>query len=176
MGEQIIRYDSDEAAVLKTVEAWVTNDGILFKEEARARYHGCTHKVCECGELMPKYKTICDVCSDSKSDERYFKRPFIEWDMVTPVFDGDTFLFSSEEVEDYLAENELEPEDLRLVLCEPNSFYEISDGYWEDIMPEDGDGELPKVLREKLDELNAVIGTLKPCSWGHGKYRTEYKR
>jgi len=63
-------------------------------------------------------------------------------------------------------------EDLRLVLCDSNEFSEIDGSQWEDIMPEDSEGDLPKELQSALDALNVVIKSLPPASYSPSRFRT----
>ncbi len=180
METKTIILDTDEAAASqKTVTGWVSRNGRFYgKDEQLARWDGCTHKVCEkCGNQHEKTWTCCENCRRKNALERYQKYPFKEWDGKEPVcmFDGDKYFFSEEDIEMYLEDNEeLQPEDLRLVICEPNYAHEISEDWWADDLPEDG--EMPKALSDKIDELNKFIKTLPPLSYSPGKVRTEYTR
>jgi len=68
----------------------------------------------------------------------------------------------------------MKPEELMLVICEPNYPRQIDSSIWEDDLPEDG--EITKELQAKLDEVNELIKILPPLSWSPSKVRTEYKR
>ena len=69
------------------------------------------------------------------------------------------------------------PEELQLMMCEeaflPQIDYiqQVADS---DIVWEGWDGSLPKIIEEKLKELNEVIKAQKSFSWTEGKYRTTY--
>lgn len=145
--------------------------------EARARKELSTHIKCECGNTYEK-KSYCSPCADKRSRENYFKKPFMEWDGEVPVCYDDTFFFDIDSIEEYLEENELEPEDLRLVICKPNHFWEISEDYWSDIFPENWDSiaDGNKKFSEKLEEFNKFIREQPAFSWGESHYRTEYRR
>lgn len=168
----------EDAAELKTVTGWVTADGRFFgKEERLARYHGCTHKVCECGKLMEKAWTLCESCRARKSRERYNAMPFKEWDGETPVVisGDDHYFFNEDDIEEYCDDQEIQPEDLQLIICEPNRLFEINEGHWEDVLPED-DYSFPKEVTIALEALNKAIRESKPVSWSPGKYRTTYTK
>lgn len=175
--EKIILDSSNEAAQLKTVTGWVSSTGRFFTDERLARYDGSTHSACECGNLMKRSWTKCDSCRSVSNQEKYKAMPFKEWDMKTPlvIFYDDKYFFDADEIEEYLEEHELKDEDLQLVICEPNYLSTIDSGNWEDVLPVDGDGELPKEVEKALGELNKIIEKAEPISWSEGKYRTEYK-
>lgn len=174
--QKIIMYDSPEAATYKTgLEGWVTTSGQFSgqywgKDEHMARWSGCTHTVCQCGNVHPKVSTLCDSCRAKKDAERFDAMPVVEWDEVTPVvvFNDDRYFFDLESVLDYMAD--LEPNsDLRLCLCGPIRLHYVSEDNWCDDLPEDG--ELPDAVQAKLDELNAAIKEAGPVSWTEGSQR-----
>jgi len=170
-----ILYDSDEAASIKTLTGWVSRTGRYWgKDEHMARWDGCTHKLCECGNEMMKGYTICETCRSKKAIEAYDKMPFKEWDGKTPLvlFNDDQYFFHEEDIEIYLDDNELKPEDLRLMICEPNYLSPVNPDIWSDIWPEDHD--LPKEVDEALSKLNEVIKKQKPFSWSEGRFKTSY--
>lgn len=112
--------------------------------------------------------------------KNYESKPFKEWDGITPLclYDDSKFFFSEDDITDYLYEDDADPiaaEDLMLMICEPNYYPQIRyEDYVEDIMPEDWDGDFPKELEKRLIEINEFIKTMKPCSWGEGRFRTSY--
>ena len=82
---KIILYDSDEAAKFVTgISGWVDRRGVFFGDshdsEDVARYSGCTHRCCSCGNVMEKYHTKCAVCREREATERYKKREKKDWD------------------------------------------------------------------------------------------------
>jgi len=170
--EKIILYDSPEAAQPITLSGWQSSDGFFFREESMARYRGCTHKICECGKPMSKFYTKCEGCRYVSLQDKYNKLEYKEWDGTTPVciYDTDIYFFDEDAIGDYCDDNECESKDLMLVLCIPNYPSQIEPDIWEDIIPEDGD--IPKALQDKLDELNKFIQTLGPLSWSQGNKRT----
>lgn len=174
--EELVVLDTDDAAAeKKTVTGWVSRTGIFYgQNEDMARYAGCTHKKCSCGNIMTKGWTKCDVCRAIKTRERYDALPFEEWDGKKPLctYDGDQYFFNESDIDDYCEEHEIESKDLMLVICSPNFPRQISSEYWADALPEEGD--IPKELQAKLDELNIFIGTLGPLSYSPSGIRTEY--
>lgn len=175
--EKKILYNSPEAAQIKTVTGWVSSDGrFCGQDENMARYAGCTHINCECGGEAKKGWTKCDSCRAKASTARYEAYPFEEWDGVKPLveYDCDTYFFSEDDIETFLEEGELKPEDLRLVIASPNYAHEITSEYWQDSLSEDG--EIPEEFQKKLDELNEFIKTLAPLSYSPSKIRTKYER
>lgn len=180
--EKVIMYDSPEAAIYRTdIKGWVSANGLFYGDgesgERAARYDGATHRKCEECTVVIKNRsyTVCDSCLRKRRQIKYNNMPFKEWDGGTPLvlFDDDKYFFDEESILDYAEDCEMKPEGLMLVICEPNHYGFISDDYWEDVLPEDG--EVDDALRKKVDELNEFIKTLPPASWSAGKFRTSYK-
>lgn len=172
--DNIIPYDSPEAASRKTVTGWVSRRGVFYGDlEGTARYDGCTHRPCEtCGSLTPKGYLLCTICRSLKVESHYASAPKAPWD-------GTGFLYS-ERLEVYTAAPEefletaneggeitLTMADLRLYLCEPKLCHEIDpNDYYYDLLPEDG--EVPNAVQTAFDELNAKLRAItEPCSWWH---------
>ncbi|GAB3988011.1 hypothetical protein GCM10028807_09650 [Spirosoma daeguense] len=175
--EEVVLYDSEEAAKEITVKGWVSRTGHFYgKDENAARYDGCTHKLCQCGKQMERRWLKCSDCRAKQDEECYNALPFEEWNGSDALYSQthDRYFFDEDSLIEYCEENEVTPDDLRLVLCEPNEYSTIDSEHWSDIMPEDGDGELPKELQEALDNLNAVIEKLPPCSYSPTNIRTSY--
>jgi hypothetical protein len=77
--QEMVLYDSPEAAQFVTgISGWVNRHGMFYGNgkdaEDMARWSGCTHKKCECGNIMEKRWTMCDVCRERNSIERYKDR------------------------------------------------------------------------------------------------------
>lgn len=172
--KEIILYTDDKAAKPHTMQGWVSSDGFFYKEEAMARYRGCTHKICECGKPMEKLYTKCSECRHKSAVERYQSLPFKEWDGVESVCTsgGDRYFFSEEELIDWMNDEGIT--EIDLLFCEGNNYQEIDSSYWSDVMHDDQD-ELPKKMQEAIDALNKVISELPPASYSPGKIRTSYK-
>lgn len=177
--EKIIKYESEEAATYKTgLEGWVSGGRFFGKDEHMARWHGCTHLKCSCGNYVKKGWTKCLSCRHKGEVERYQAMQYKEWDGVEPVctLNGDKYFFSEADLIDYI--NDLDdPEDtINLIICEPLEWRQLESDYWSDVMPDDGDrdGELPKELQDAVDSLNKILNTLSPPSYQPGKIRTSY--
>ena len=173
--EIILRTD-DKAASLQTVTGWVSRNGNFYgKDERLARYDGSTHSLCECGKITRGKSWLkCGDCIDKASNERFKNLEFKEWDGKTPlcIHASDKYFYDTDDIEDYLEENGLNMDDIDLVICEPNYFTEITGEQWDEILPENSGGEIPKELKNKLKEFNEFISKLPPISWSEGKFRT----
>src|SRR6187402_1772068 len=99
--------------------------------EKTAIYKLTTHIECDCGNVYAR-NSYCSFCASKREKESYFKKPFKEWDGETAIciHNDDTYFWDEESIVDYIEENELESEDLRLVICEPNHLHEIDIEYF----------------------------------------------
>jgi len=173
--EKIIEYKSDEAAKPATVSGWISSKGFFFREEAMARYDGCTHRRCDCGGLAEKYYTKCATCRAKGYMERYYAMPAKAWDGKAMLFADtlDEYFSTPDEAEERAAElndGDDSPEGLRLIICEPVYARQLDADYFCDDLPEDG--SLPVNVQEAIDEFNkAIAGTV--LSWQPGKHRLE---
>ena len=177
--ENVIVLDTDDAAAkLTTITGWVSRTGrFYYKDERLARYDGCTHKKCECGNLMSKNYTKCDACISKMKMDRYNSLPLGTWDGESPVCDyfGDKYFFDGiEEIVDYLEDENISPEDLHLVLCKPNYLGELTSEYWDGILPEEG--SFPKELDDKINEFNKFITTQPPISYSPSNVRIDIEQ
>ncbi len=182
--EKIVMYDAPEAArkVVMMLDGkelshgYLSIDNFFYNDESMARYRSCTHKKCECGEIMSKNRTICKKCSDRKIADKYLIMPFKEWDgnCMVCLYDDDKFFRDDADFLEWCEEEEQTPDNIRLVICEENRLTTIDSDIWSDIMPEDGDGELPKEVQLALDKLNEAIKAAPPVSYSAGKFRTHY--
>lgn len=179
--EKIIMFDSEEAATFKTgLSGWVSSRNHYFGNgrdaEKNARNDGSTHKLCDCGAIIRGGYSWCDSCNSRKSRERYEKLQEVEWDGITMLADWheDRYFRDEDEVLEYCENNDVAPEELRLVLCEENHYTEVDVSAIapEDQCPEDWDGDLPVTIQEALDNLNKIIREYKkPFSWGGSNKR-----
>jgi len=112
MENKIILSSDDYAASLQTLTLWVSRHGRVYNNEQTARYDGCTHRKCDCGNLVEKHWLKCDECRAKTGVEKYRAMPFKEWDGKTPLclFDTDTYFFSSDDIDYYCEENEIAEE------------------------------------------------------------------
>lgn len=169
--ENVILYDSPEAASIQTVTGWVASNGQFWgKDEHMARYVGSTHKVCEKNPAHGTHKnhTWCEVCQAERRQVKFDAMDRKPWDGTSPVviFDTDTYFFDEDAVRDWLIDNDIKPEDARLVYCTPNMASEVDGDHWCDDLQEDG--ELSANLEAALEELNKVIRAEPPLSWSEG--------
>jgi hypothetical protein len=182
MGEKIIMYDDpsiirkvdmvDETGKVISV-GYLSNDNLFYNDADMARYRSCTHKTCECGKPMKKFYLRCDECRAKATIGRYNDLPYEEWNGVTPLatYDGDEYFFDIDDIEWFCEEHEMEPHELRLVICEPNRFRLVTSDYWDDIWPENLE-HLPKEIEDALETFNTVLKNANPLSWQQGKTRT----
>ena len=181
MSAEMILPDDPRAAERKQLWLWVSRTGEAYSDDSTgeriARYDGSTHSRCDgCGSPCEKSRIRCVSCQKKTDDERYAALPFQEWDGDTPlaIFGSDDYFFDLDDVEMYCDTHDCAPEDLQLVLCNPNNLSEIDSDYWCDDLPEDGD--LPPEIEKALAALNSTIREYgKAVSWFPGKIRTQVK-
>ena len=172
--------DSNAARFVENIKGWVDINNRFWgnnpDSEHMARYSSCTHLKCECGKSMTKGWTKCDECRNKAEIERYYKLPFEEYtgEMVYSEFANEYFR-DADEIEQYCEDNDVGAKDLRLLLCKPIYFGQIDSEYWNDVLPDDSEGELPIELQTTIDMLNEVIKKMPPASYFPDKIRTEYK-
>jgi hypothetical protein len=182
MTDKIIMWDSDEAAKFVTVKGWLSSKGHFYNDEDIARYDGCTHKVCGCGNTMDKHRVICTDCEENRKIEIYNNLPRKIWDCEECVyslkhdkwfvFEDDIFLFLDNdiELEEFLNLSSLS--ELQLIFGVPDYAHSI-DPYnmYADIMPEDED-ELPQEIIDAFNELNDTLQAYKtPLSYHYPPLR-----
>ncbi len=177
-----ILYHSDEAARFVTgMSGWVDSLGRFWTTEHVARSMGCTHNICGCGKEKTIGRKKCESCQSQSYQKYYLNKPFKEYD-GTPCFiwNDDKFFWDESDILEWVEDFDPEdrPREVDLIVCEEAKFPQVD--YVDilcnsDITPEDWEGELPKAIQEKLDELNKVIRETKPIWWVQGKYRTTYK-
>ncbi len=175
--EPIVLYTDDNAAEKITLTGWISRNRKFYnQDEHMARWDGCTHMICDCGNSMKKSYTKCEECIMKKNKKIRDELPIEEWDGVVMIFDdaSEKYFSDMEEIGEYLADNDLDTEDLDLYLCTPNYVSEINSENWADDLPEDQE-DLPKELQQKLDEFNKFISESKIIlSWSPSKVRTNY--
>lgn len=179
--EKQILYDSESAArFVDNIKGWVDNRNRFYgnnpESEHMARWSSCTHTKCECGEIVSKGHLKCGKCREKSEIENYNKLEYKEYDgSLVYSYYADKYFYDSDEIEAYCFDEEIKPAVLRLVFCEPQMFRQVDSDYWEDVLPEDLEGELPTELQKALDNLNKVIETLPPASYFPGNTRTIFK-
>jgi hypothetical protein len=166
--EQVVLYDSPEAASIATVTGWQARTGEFWgNNEHMARWCGSTHKRCDgCGAVIAK-SSWCTPCRDAKQREKFAAFQRRPWDGAEPLhlFDTDTYFFSAEVLSDYCQDHGVKPEELALVFCKPNCATPV-DPYdiYQDLLGEDL--EVPDAIASAFDVLNAAISACRePLSW-----------
>jgi len=166
-----IDYHSPEAASIQTVSGWVSRTGHFWgKDEHMARYDGSTHRVCKENPEhgVHEKNAWCEKCRAERMDAKFAAMPRREYD-GTPivVFDSDTYFFDADDLISWLLDNDIKPEDARLVFCKPNYASPIDPNeHFSDDLPEDG--EVSATLAAAFDVLNKVIEAEGPLSWNEG--------
>ena len=178
MSNELIHFDSPEAAQLVTVTGWRSRNGHFYgpgdSAEQTARYNGCTHRACErCGKPARKSYLICDECRELAAVEKYNARPRAEWNGSDMLYSegAERWFNDIDELRDYCEDNDATPEALRLVISEPVLAKPIDPNeHYCDELPEDG-GDLPAEIEEAFAHLNRVINACTtPLSWAPGQF------
>jgi len=166
--KQVVMMDSSEAATFRTVEGWVSRDGMFFgSDERTARYSGCTHRMCEsCGAVVPKNYLKCTDCTAKIRTARYLAFPIVEWTGEYAMeFGADEYFADEDAALEYCEDNDIDPSALQLVATEPVYATEVdAEDYCSDDIPEDG--ELPAEIVDAFAVLNASIRACRvPLCW-----------
>lgn len=126
---EVIPFESDQAASIKTFSGWVDREGQYFGNNERgARYSGCTHIRCaDCGTLVEKEQGICcHACAGKRRKKAHAKLPREVWNGADMLYsqEFDVCFHSKSDIEDFIdgysSEFALKLEDLCLVICTPN--------------------------------------------------------
>ena len=174
---ECVLITSEKAAKFVTnIEGWVDRHGRFWgKDEDLARWSGCTHVLCkECGTVIPKEGwTVCADCREMKKVQEYELRERKQWDGETPVYSEtlDKYFFDGDDLQLHLEDYGGTIEALRLVICDPLELPEITEEFFCDDLPDEG--EVPSDVLQAMDELNRVIAEQDPVSWAPGKYAVE---
>lgn len=171
--DEVITYDSPEAAQYVTVSGWIDRQGYFRgDDEHLARYSGCTHRACTaCGALIRKDRTLCVPCGESIAKAAYKQANVAMWDQNSPIYSEklDQYFNYLEDICFYLEDHTDTIEDLRLYLCEPIYIRELDTDYWYDDLPDEK--ETPYYLQLAVDNFNAEIeeNLKEPLSYYPGK-------
>ena len=182
--ENIVMYDSPEAAIRVDMPGWKSRLGHFYpgdnaSSEHGARWSGCTHMTCECGNVYEKGRVRCDSCQAKIDSDKYYALPVADWDEVTPVcsYGDDRYFFDKDAVMDFMFDlleeakgKDYDPE-VQLVLCDPTYLHTLDTDNWADELPEDGD--LPDAVSVALDAFNAALKAEGPSCWFPGKQRID---
>jgi len=172
--KEVVMFESEDAAQLKTVTGWVSRDGRFYGDDERiARYAGCTHRKCgSCESTVEKYRIYCDACTSKRTIEKYLTLESKPWDGETPLctYDDDRYFFDWESVEEYCEDNEIKLEDLMLVICDPvkPSLLDANEMFCDELAE---DGECPEEVANAIEAVNEAIRKASPFSWYPGKFR-----
>lgn len=166
--DEIVMYDSDEAAFPVRVEAWESRNGYRYFKEESARYQGCTHRPCGCGRPAEKSYTACQACRDSKYAFRYKSFPQEEWDgeSALAIYGDDQFFLDIDDLMDYCEDLEVLPSSLELVICRigsPRSVSDIADWFCDDLPDEFEDWDQP--ILDAIETLNKALEEHWPTVW-----------
>ena len=187
MAKNKILYNSEESAQPATMNGWVSADGHFWVNkddekfaEHHARWGGCTHLICECGNEHDKHWTCCTECLNKKSMERYNKKPFEEYKgQPVCIYGTDDYFFNQDDIDYYMDNNEItDKKTLKLVVCEPCYMreFEVDDIYADELPDDLYIHDVAPNIADKIEELNLLIRKERPIlSWVGGKKRTEYK-
>lgn len=170
--EEIVMYDTPEAASIQTVTGWMDRHGRFWgNDEHMARFAGSTHQQCDKNPDHPirANNSYCEACYEERQQALFLAMERQPWDCETmlAIHNSDTYFQERDDLRDYCLENNVLPEELQLVVCKPTYPREIDgcDHYCDDL-PDGGD--LPQALQEAFDRLNEVIRASEPLSWFPG--------
>jgi hypothetical protein len=183
--EKVVMFDSPEAARRVEQWGWKSRDGIFYpgdnpSSEHGARWSGCTHQTCECGNTYVKGHVRCDSCQSKKDTDEYLALPIEEWDGEGPVctYKDDRFFFDEESLLEWMSDLEFDAKEMgegrptvQLVKCESRGLSIVDEDHWCDELPEEG--ELPDDIAVALDQLNKVINDSTYKVWWPGKVRID---
>src|SRR5208282_2864582 len=129
--EKIVMHDSPEAATRVEMLGWKSRDGIFYpgdnpSSEYGARWSGCTHQTCECGNIYNKGRVRCRSCQAKLDSEKYYALPIAEWDGETPTCDDglDKYFWDKSQLIDEMywqldeAKKRGEEPEMHVVICE----------------------------------------------------------
>ena len=171
MEKQIILPENVELTEeVKTL--YKDKDGKYYLSKEGAQEKLATHFKCKCGNgIRAKYRIFCDACEPPAKPKETKA-----WDGESMLYvnDFDKYFSDVEEIEEYCEMEEIDKQTLTIYICDGNYLSQVSEDYWEDVFAEDG--ELPKEIRAKLDELNKAIEDYKkPMSWSPSKYIAKFE-
>ena len=150
----------------KTITGFVDCKGNIWADKNAAKYASATHRKCEkCGEPVEKTWVVCRSCREKAKIEKYNKLPIREW-KGEPLYSEylDRYFFDSD-LEDYLYDENVKAEDLRLVFCEPEVLPQIQIENWD--LYEDY--EISKEVIDAVAKLNELLAKQPPHCWYPGK-------
>lgn len=171
----VILPEDERAASIKNITGWVSRLGHFYGDgphaEHDARYDGSTHRKCDCGRIIDR-NGYCHHCHAERELEKYNKMERKEWNGTDGLYSqvADEYFFDEDSLMAHCEENEIQPDGLRLIICEPTYPHLIDphDEYCDDL-PEDG--EVPDEILDIFKELNEALRESKVIlSWYPGKF------
>lgn len=177
MEEKIIHYDVSARYEEKKIKGWWSfdyksgTDRFWGEDEHMARWSGCTHLNCECGNVTERRYTKCESCRERSLRERYNSLKETIWEEGKPIciIQSDTYFFDIDELEDYCYDNKIDKARIMLVECVPQYAREIDDDYFADELCDDC--KVPDELMNAMEEFNEVVRKSEPLSWVEGDKR-----
>jgi len=173
--QKTVMYDEAPVEFRTNIKGWVSSDGRFWGNgedaEHMSRYHSCTHKKCECGNLMKKIYTKCPSCRAINSHDKYKSLEAVEWDGECMIVDhaGGYYRDFDELIESSVSAGDIESlSDLRLKptskkftfreinLDELNDEYVTEDESFSHFHPE---------ITKKVDELNKLLSETESKLW-----------
>jgi predicted Zn-ribbon and HTH transcriptional regulator len=157
-------------------QAIFTANGVKYWADRISKDQLATHADCQdCGVEFEKdytYSKRCFNCQSKHDAEVYLKMEVVEWDGKSGLclHDTDTYFFDIDDVLEYAEENEVEPHELKLVLCTPTSFSQINiSEHVQESVHEDWE---PDAELERLEKaLNDYLATASTNTWTAGNKR-----
>jgi len=171
MNDEMIMFDSPQAAHPCLHQGWHSRDGYFYPDERTARYTGCTHRPCEeCGAPTLKTYPHCEACRSERERARYEARPEAPWDGKQMVYSEtlDRYYPNPDEAWEEADDEGIDLASMRLVLCDPLYARQLDVDDFADEMPEDGDA--PDELVAAMNAFNSAVSGL-ILSWYPGKTR-----
>lgn len=182
---EMIKYDSPQAAHRVTVNGWQSSRGTVYisdNAEHHARYDGSTHKICErCNKtIIPtRIYGVCDSCRWTLKIERYNKLPLVEWDGKYPlaIFGDDKYLWNIDDLWEYLEDiNAKDGDGVMLVTCHPDNGPFVESDILFDEHQLDGGDDVDQEIEDAIERLNRVIKKHAPYSWMQSNQRVDCSR
>jgi hypothetical protein len=171
--EQILNTSDDAATFVTDIKGWVDRHGRYFGDsEKMARWSGCTHITCECGNITEKNYTICSECREKNAIIRYNDKKKKQWDGKVPLYSDalNKYFMDEDDLRDFLEDHpDVTNVSLRLLICEPVYLRHIESDYFCDELPDD-DNPLPCGLEEAIEEFNGRLDGIGVASWTPGDY------
>jgi len=182
----VVLEDEDGAAFYRTnISGWVSRLGNFYGDdknsERMARYNGCTHRMCSCGQLIAKEYgyTKCPKCRENIYREIWEKREGKEWDGGPAYSDGFEKFFADydeffEWCCEFYSDNGMMPESqsVRLFLTREIFFQELE---VEDILErhefEGSSSPFDLGFIEALKKLNEEIQKQPAYGWEPSKIK-----